>query len=201
MSEPQPLPAAFVYRWIAGLFLAPPGAGDLAAYRGAEGQALLAALAQPAAELAELTAPGGDLEAAAGRLAAAHSSAFAVGGPKAPAPYASVWLSERGLLYQEPAREMTRLLAAAGLGLPEELSEPPDHLGFQLNLLAELDEASRAGAPVPLAPGLFLRDHVMSWVPRFAAACARLRNPVFYPGLAAALTSYLHEKAKEMEIE
>lgn len=31
------LPAAFIYRWFAGLFLAPPDATALAAYRGAHG--------------------------------------------------------------------------------------------------------------------------------------------------------------------
>ncbi|HCQ66509.1 MAG TPA: hypothetical protein DIU07_15780, partial [Rhodobacteraceae bacterium] len=145
------IPAAFVYRWMAGLYLAPPDAAALAIYRAPEGRDLMERLAPAPAiaplvsELAALTGPDSDLDAAAGRLAAAHAAAFLVGGRRGAPPYASVWLSERGLMYQEPARAMTRLLAAAGLALPENVPEPPDHIGFQLNLLAELDERHRAG--------------------------------------------------------
>lgn len=202
---PEPtgeLPAAFVYRWLAGLFLAPPDAPGLAGYRGPEGRALLdrlslvPALAPPVAELRELSGPDARLEEAAGRLAAAHSAAFLVGGRRSAPPYASVWLSERGLLYQEPAREMTRLLAAADLSLPDDVPEPPDHIGFQLNFLAELDERRRAGREAPMAPDAFVRDHLLTWLPQFATACSRLREPLLYAALAAATIAYLSEKQR-----
>lgn len=199
-GETVTIPAAFVYRWMAGLYLAPPDAEGLAAYRSPEGQALLKRLAQSpdltplVEELAELTGSDSDLEETAGRLAAAHAAAFLVGGRRGAAPYASVWLSERALMYQEPARAMTRLLAATGLTLPDDVPEPPDHIGFQLNLLAELDERQRSGAPAPLAPDAFIRDHVLTWLPAFAAAATRLREPLLYPALAAATLGYLTEK-------
>ncbi len=208
MNDPRPityaageLPAAFVYRWIAGLFLAPPDADALATYQSDEGQSLLDALADvpamalPVVDLSKLTAPGSDLTETASRLASAHSAAFLVGGRRSAPPYASVWLSPRGLMYQEPARDMTRLLAALELSLPENVPEPPDHIGFQLNLLAELDERARAGAAVPITPDDFIRKHMLDWVPQFASACAGLRNPYFFAGLAAGLSTYLTEKA------
>ena len=201
MHDASP-PAAFVYRWMAGLFLAPPDADALADYRGPEGQSLLdrlaadPALSLPANDLRALTSPGSDLAAAADRLATAHAGAFLVGGRRSAPPYASVWLSPRGLLYQEPAREMTRLLAAAGLSLPDDVPEPPDHIGFQLNLLADLDERERAGTPLPIAPEQFISSHLMPWLPQFATACAALREPFFYAGLAAALNSYLSDKVR-----
>jgi TorA specific chaperone len=198
-------PVAVVCRWIAGLFLAPPDRAALALYREPAGEALLAALetepalAAPLQQLREMTAPGADLAAAADRLATAHSGAFLVGGHRSAPPYASVWLSPRGLLYQEPAREMNRLLAAVDLGLPDDVSEPPDHLSFQLNLLAELEERGKDGTALPISPQVFLRDQVLSWLPDFAAACEGLREPFFYGGLAAALNDYLLEKSMETE--
>jgi TorA-specific chaperone len=200
-GDADTIPAAFVYRWMAGLYLAPLDAAGLAAYRSHEGRALLERLAQvPAlapvvAELAALTGPDSDLDAAAGRLAAAHAAAFLVGGRRGAPPYASVWLSDRGLMYQEPARAMTRLLAAAGLTLPEDVPEPPDHISFQLNLLAELDERHRAGDEAPLAPDAFVRDHMLTWLPDFATAAARLRDPLLFAALAEATLGYLTDKA------
>lgn len=198
-GETVTIPAAFVYRWMAGLYLAAPDAEGLAAYRTSEGETLLDRLAQiPAlspliAELRDLTGPGCDLEDAATRLSAAHSAAFLTGGRRSAPPYASVWLSERGLMYQAPARAMTRLLAETGLTLPDDVPEPPDHIGFQLNLLAELDQRARAGIDVPLAPETFIRDHMLSWLPDFAMAAASLRKPLLYAALAVSTLDYLSE--------
>ena len=185
---------------MAGLFLGPPDRAALAAYRGSEGRAMLEeleaepTLAELVRDLRVMTAPAADLDAVADRLAAAHSGLFVVAGSYAAPPYASVWLSERGLLYQEPARAMNRLLGELDMGLPDEIREPPDHLSFQLNLLAELEVRKRAGAPVPVAPGAFFRDRLMTWVPAFVQACARARTPFFYPGLSSAMQAYLTEK-------
>jgi TorA-specific chaperone len=201
---PKP-PVAVVCRWSAGFFLAPPDRAALALYREPAGETLLAALetepalAAPLRDLRGMIAPGADLAAAADRLATAHSGAFLIGGHRSAPPYASVWLSPRGLLYQEPAREMNRLLAAVDLGLPDDVSEPHDHLSFQLNLLAELEEREQGGAALPVPPQVFLRDQILSWLPDFAAACKGLREPFFYAGLASALTEYLLEKSMETE--
>ncbi|MEJ1991068.1 MAG: molecular chaperone TorD family protein, partial [Maritimibacter sp.] len=104
-------------------------------------------------------------------------------------------LSPNGLMYQEPARDMTRMLAALELTLPANMPEPPDHIGFQLNLLAELDERARAGVAVPITPDAFIREHMLDWVQLFARACAGLRNPYFFADLASGLSIYLAEKA------
>lgn len=204
-ATPATAPATVVLRWIAGLFLAPPDRAALTAYREEPGRALLAllgaepALAAPLRDLRGMIAPGADLAAAADRLAAAHSAAFLVGGRRAAPPYASVWLSPRGLLYQEPARAMNRLLAETGFSLPDTVKEPPDHLGFQLDLLAELETRAAEGAPVPISPERFRNDHLLSWLPAFAEACNGLREPFFYAGLASALTSYLSERKGKNE--
>jgi len=84
--------------------------------------------------------------------------------------------------------------AAAGLTLPGEVPEPPDHIAFQLNLLAELHERQRAGAEAPISPEAFVRDHIEPWLPDFAAAARRLRTPLLYAALATATLDYLSEK-------
>lgn len=199
---PTPLPTSLVARWFAALFLAPPDAAGLAAYQGAQGRTLLAALAAepglaaPVAVLDALTAPGADLGQGAEALATAHAGAFLVGGPRAPQPYASVWLSPRGLLYQEPAREMIRLMAAAGLATIEGVSEAPDHISLQLDLLAHLADRAAADEDVPTAPDAFICDQLAPWVPRFAEACARVKNPYFYADLAQALSVWLDHQIR-----
>ena len=100
---PVPQPWAMAWRWLAGLFLDPPDAAMLAAYRGAEGQALLGALAAApglagaVAEIRALTAPGADIARSAERIALAHSRAFLTGGRATVLPYASHWLNPTGL--------------------------------------------------------------------------------------------------------
>ena len=184
-------------RWAAGLLLVAPDTAGLAAYRTPAGQALLdglradPALAPVGAALAGLVAPGADLAASATRLAAAHSRAFLMGGLHAIAPYASVWRSPRGLLWQEPARAMARLLADCGLAVDPSTTEPPDHLGIQLNLLATLVEREAAGAAVPIPADVFVRDHLLSWLPGLAGACDRLRDPFLYPDLIRGMTTVL----------
>lgn len=181
-------------RWCAALFLRPPDAKALAAYRSVEGRRLLDALgadeafAPAAAILREATRPGADLSKAARQFEGAHSSAFLTGGRKSAPPYASFWLSERGLLFQEPTRTMSRLLAETAVRPDDGVREPPDHIGLQLNLLAELSERSQDGRPIPVDPREFARDHILTWLPAFAASCARQANPFFYSALAKGLT-------------
>ena len=188
-------------RWAAGLLLVAPDADGLAAYRTPEGRALLdrlcadAALAPVGATLAGLTAPDADLAAGARRIEMAHSRAFLMGGFRAIPPYASVWLSPRGLLWQEPARDMARLLAACGLSVDPSTPEPPDHLAIQLNLLAMLIEAETAGTPVPIPAAEFARDHMLTWLPMLGDACDRLQDPFLYPDLIRGLTAMLTRAA------
>lgn len=202
-AAPAPLDMAFVSRWAAALLLDPPGTDALAAYATQEGNALLAALrADPAlgqtgeALAALIEAPDG-LEVAASRLAAEHSRAFLVGGPQAVPPYASVWRSQKGLLWQEPARQMAGLLREAGLVIETGTPEPPDHLAIQLNLLATLLEREAEGGKTPIPAAEFAREHVLSWAPALATALGRGRGTAFYAGLVQGLTGFLRRNLAE----
>lgn len=202
-TRPEALPVPFVCRWAAALLLQPPDAAALAVYRRPEGARLLAALRSDPAlgpagrELSALIAPNARLDAAADRLATAHSRAFLVGGPRAAPPYASVWLSPRGLLWQEPARAMVRLLAETGVVVDAGTVEPPDHLGIQLNLLAVLLEREDHGVAVPLPATVFARGHMLTWLLALADALNRGRALFFYPDLVAGLDGYLRREVVE----
>ena len=205
-AVPTPLEATFVCRWAASLLLVPPCTDALATYATAEGSMLLAALrgdpalAQTGEALSALTEAPDGLEIAASRLAAEHSRAFLVGGPQAVPPYASVWRSEKGLLWQEPARQMARLLRETGLVIDTGTPEPPDHLAIQLNLLAALLEREAEGGETPLPAAEFAHEHVMSWVPDLATALRRRGYTVFYGGLIEGLIGFLrHNLANQTE--
>lgn len=171
------------YRWLAQFFLRPPSLPALESYRGQDGREFLTACKAipalaPAAELIEaLVASEADAMTMQARFASAFSQAFDVGGPKSAPPYASVYLSERGLLFQQPAREMDRILAELQMNLPDGVNEPADHLGIQLHAAAELCGREMAGQEVPLSSNAFLEKHVLSWLPAFVSRCEKLPDP------------------------
>ena len=200
------LPEPWLCRWAAALFLAPPGVKALAVYRGRDGQALLEAiaarpeLARTAALLSEATADA-DLAQSAARFAAAHARAFLTATRRSVPPYASFWLSERGLLFQEPARAMNRLLATLGLRPGDTVKEPADHLSIQLDLLARLIEHERDGRATPISAHAFARDHIMTWLPAFSAACKGLaEEPYFYADLARGLACMLADQPENAAV-
>ena len=182
-NQTETLGKAVGYRWLAQFFLHRPGLADLRRYRDEDGRRFLAACkAVPAlAPLAELieaavaTEEGlAHLQAA---LARATGEAFDMAGPRTAPPYASVYLSERGLLFQQPTRDMNRILGLLKMNLPEGLNEPADHLGIQLNVAAELCDREAAGEPFSVSSVLFLETQVLSWLPAFVERCSRLPEP------------------------
>lgn len=187
------VPNGVAYRWLAQFFLCPPSLPTLERYRGMDGRRYLAvckaipALTPAATMIETMVAPSADLAEEQARFASAFSQAFDVGGPRSAPPYASVYLSERGLLYQQPTRDMNRVLDGLRMVLPDGVNEPADHIGIQLNVAAELCDREREGQPVPLAKTVFLETHVLSWLPAFVARCEALPDPTLIGGLARAV--------------
>tara|TARA_R110002020_G_scaffold203246_2_gene406726 strand:- start:6937 stop:7653 length:717 start_codon:yes stop_codon:yes gene_type:complete len=182
-NQTETLTQAVGYRWLAQFFLHRPSLSDLEQYRGEDGRQFLAACkAVPAlSTLAELietaTATDECLAQLQAGLARAVSQAFDMAGPRTAPPYASIYLSERGLLFQQPTRDMNRILGLLRMNLPEGLNEPADHLGIQLNVAAELCDREAAGQPFTVSSTLFLETQVLSWLPAFVDRCSRLPEP------------------------
>jgi len=93
-------------------------------------------------------------------------------------PYASVYLSEEGMLGGEARDRIAGFLTTLGASPPAE----PDHLSFLLAAHAELatppDDAE--GAKRQAARKAFLWEHLLSWLPAWLRAFRRLDAPDLY---------------------
>ncbi|MDF1872849.1 molecular chaperone TorD family protein [Vannielia sp.] len=186
MTDTHMIPRVVAYRWLAQFFLCPPDLAKLESYNSVEGRQFLTSLqydpvlASPASWLKDAVANADTLAHLQARISSAFTGAFDMGGPRAALPYASVYLSDNGLLFQKPARDMIALLQEMEMQLPEGVSEPADHLGVQLQVAAELLEREEQGEPVPIPAVAFLDQQVLTWLPAFHQRCATLAedNPI-----------------------
>ncbi len=186
MSKPHMIPRAVAYRWLAQFFLCPPNLTTLESYHSVEGQQFLTglqlypALAPLAGWLKDATADADAIEDLQVKIASAFTGAFDMGGPRATLPYASVYLSENGLLFQQPTRDMIVLLNEMQMQPLDGMNEPPDHLVVQLHVAAELIEREEQGQHVPISSAAFLDQQVLTWLPEFTQRCAPLSgdNPI-----------------------
>jgi nitrate reductase delta subunit len=111
-------------------------------------------------------------------------------------PYASVYLSEDGMLGGGPADRVAGFWRAVGQSPPAE----PDHLSALLGLYVSLDEAGEAEEDraasllISNAADTLLHDHLLCWVPSYLRAVATLGSP-FYGGWAALLSEALQNAA------
>ncbi len=181
-------------RWLAGLWLQEMDLATLDLYRGDAGKSFLhtlddiPALSGLVTALREEAARDARPETVRLDLAAAYGQLFLTGGPRSVPLYASAYLSDRGLLMQETARQTSAVLEQLGLCVPPGFNEPADHIGIQLGILAELAVTT---VPDVQDEQTFLRDHLLPWVPTLAALCTRLSPVPLYRELGTATLGWL----------
>ncbi len=186
MSNQPMVPRAVAFRWLAQFFLCPPDLITLESYHSTKGMQFLTelrsdpALAELAIWMQDELVRGDEIAQLQTQISSGFTQAFDMGGPRAPLPYASVYLSEKGLLFQKPTRDMIGLLKRLQMQLPESVTEPADHLGVQLHVAAELIEREKKGQLIPVSSSEFLDQWVLAWLPEFAQRCENLpaENPV-----------------------
>ncbi|WP_456432822.1 TorD/DmsD family molecular chaperone [Thermosulfuriphilus sp.] len=110
-------------------------------------------------------------------------------GAEAP-PYASVYLSPEGLLFQRPHDEALSFYRQAGLEV-EGAGEPADHLAFELAFVGRLLEEESG----PLLDD-FLHKHLLRWYPAFLKRLLAA-EPHPYFGFLARLTGEVLQKLSE----
>ncbi|WP_302853276.1 molecular chaperone [uncultured Slackia sp.] len=119
---------------------------------------------------------------------------------KVAVPYASVFLSDKGLLYQKPRSEVYELLLSQGLRLKKGVDLPEDHLSFEFEYLAILAERAQeafkaddsASAQQALQDSIeFLDNHVKTWLPMFEQRALALLETRFYQGVVKAASGYV----------
>ena len=199
---------SLVYRWLASFFTSEVKIETLESYSSPEGKALLDVFAlapelssfiNQLSQMAQL--PKEDYQSQVLDLATAYSRLFlGAGGAHSAPPYESAYYNEKGTLFQKPTADMNKLLQELGISIESSLKEPADHLGVQLNVLAEyIDREALAEANGDRASAQslhenqiwFLSNHLLNWVPSFCKGCKRFDPSGFYEQLAAALNTWL----------
>ncbi len=126
-------------------------------------------------------------------------------------PYEGVWRAAddgvQALLFVNPhSMEVERFCKACGLGRPEGTNEPLDYVATECELLEYLallagglaapaegapDSADLPGGSPAAAYDEFLRDHVSTWMPRFAEKCTEEARVPFYAAAGRLLQAVL----------
>lgn len=181
---------AQTFEWLANIFLAPPSAAEIAAYRHGPAAVWLEQL-RTADVLAEgilqmRGALSGDIAdaALAAHLGKMHVTLFSgLAGPATVSPYESAYEGD-GRLFQSAATDMADLLRAHDMHVSRTWAEAPDHLAVELSLLARLLVSGHRDAN-----GLITR--LRRWLPAFTDGCAAQDPSGFWSGAAKALTALL----------
>jgi TorA maturation chaperone TorD len=120
-----------------------------------------------------------DLDALAVEYAAIYLT-----GAYGASPCESVWLDEDHLICQQPMFELRAIYQATGLAAADWRKRPDDHLVLQLHYIAH--ELSRAATTdfSPQTLGQMMDDHLLRWLPAFAARVAARTTLPFYAALA-----------------
>lgn len=124
------------------------------------------------------------------------------GQPAAPA-YASFYLN-KGHLMGEAALAVRRAYLAANALPREDGRIPPDHLALELGFMAYLAHEAAStpdsdAARALVASAQFLRQHLLTWVPRFDAAVVGATAHPFFVGLANLTSALLEADAAWLE--
>jgi TorA maturation chaperone TorD len=93
-------------------------------------------------------------------------------------PYESVWRDDDQLMMQEPTFLVRAFYARNGMAVPNWRHMPDDHIAHELEFIAQLLERGQ-----PQQAARFLQDHLMQWLPGFAAAVAQRARTRLYAAL------------------
>lgn len=115
-------------------------------------------------------------------------------------PYESVFTSEERLVMQEARDEVYRWYLQDGFKVDPSLHEPEDHLAFELEYLAHINERAVAS----LAQGdegalikslqrqrVFIDEHLLNWLPQLRTTAQDYAKLTFYTGFLMVLEGYL----------
>jgi TorA-specific chaperone len=129
-------------------------------------------------------------------LAADFSQLFLTDAKKGAPPYASVYLSETGQLFEKPHQEMLALFKSEGLMIDPNFKEPADHIAIQLDYLGNL--IIKEGDDSCKAQIAFIQEHLLSWLRLFVAATKKVNNSGFYQGICQLLLLFIEQDLAEI---
>jgi len=166
-------------------------------------------LEQGLAELQQ-SAEGKSLAQLVRELQAEHSFLLIRGGCQTIHPYASVYLSEWKRVMGDAWGKARVFISEAGFGLPEEGENKymEDHLSVEcefMHLLCRAAvKATRRKKNDQLLTSLklqetFLREHILTWVPKYCKDVVRVSNHAFYRGMAKITEAFLIQDAASLK--
>lgn len=126
-------------------------------------------------------------------IAVDHARLFVGPGHLLAAPYESVHLSYEGLLFDEQTLRVRDWYRRYGLAAPRQSKEPDDHIGLELEFLAQLlawaleaidDEAADDAAHFASAALTFADEHVSQWAPDLFGLIRTHARTAFYRAVA-----------------
>lgn len=107
-------------------------------------------------------------------------------------PYESVFTSPERIMMQASRDDVVRRFARDGFKVNPDLHEPEDHLSFEFEYLAHMNERAVALAEAGDAVGLranfgrqaaFIDEHILNWLPALTEAARGFAKLAFYPGM------------------
>jgi len=122
-----------------------------------------------------------------------------------PPAYESVYASSGEQPVMQATMSVRQAYAEAGVGLPEEVRDQPDFIGFELDFMRHLTaqeaEAWKKGGQEEAsnllkAERAFLDDHLARWVPRFCDVMEKEARLGFYQGIAKLTKGFVLDEAE-----
>lgn len=118
------------------------------------------------------------------------------------APYESVFTSEEQLVMQESRDDVYCRFLEDGFKVDPELHEPEDHLTFELEYLASMNEQASELLNAQDQKGLvhnlkrqkeFIDEHLLNWLPDLQEAAQSYAKLTFYIGMILVTRGFLQE--------
>jgi len=124
-----------------------------------------------------------------------------------PPAYESVYAGSAEKPVMQAAVSVRQAYAEAGVGLPEEVRDQPDFIGFELDFMRHLT-AQEAEAwtkdnreetlGLLKAERAFLDGHLARWVPRFCDVMEKEARLGFYQGIARMTKGFVLDEAENV---
>lgn len=193
---------ADLYRLLGALVLVPPAEELLAALSSAHAFDTFAECGPEGTLREALESMGTDLARgpeALNEIRRDHIRLFVGPKKKLAPPWESVYRSADRIVMQEQSVEVLRAYATQRIGFKGMGETPADHAGYELEFVAILIGRSRRSKQAREALSSFLNDHLLAWVPAWAADVRKHAKSAFWRGFGEALTALCAVEEQALE--
>ncbi len=193
---------AEIYWWFSGLFAKALTKKELDAYHSVEIRSFLAGLGENKSlkfaveNLVDALNRLQKRQDAQLELAADYSQLFLNKEKFGALPYASMYVGQSASHNDNPADEMTKLMADFGVHGEDKLNEQTDHIAIQLDFLGHMIirsnefEQEKHMEEAFIKQNHFIEHRLLSWLPQFSATCRQLDKFGFYASVAQLLVAF-----------